>query len=402
MVHDTENAGWGELRAEALEDAQETVRLRRRIHEHPELDFDLPHTAGIVEAELSALGIPSRRCAQTGVIGVLHGSGTGRTVGLRADMDALPVREESGRSFASKIPGVMHACGHDIHVAGALGSARLLARRREAFRGSVVFLFQPAEETSGGALPMIRDGALDSPRVEAVFSFHCSPDLAAGTIGVAPGRFRAASDMLDFRITGKGCHGAEPQRGTDAILAAAHVVCSLQHAVSRMTDPNDSAVLTVGEICGGTARNIVADCVTMKGILRTLSSATRARLLSEVGKIACGVASAFGAECTITHVPGYPCLVNDAVLTELVATCAAGVIGGENVQVIREPSMGVDDFACFLERVPGSYFLLGTASAAGAAPLHSPRFDPDERSIPVAAAVCAATCLGYLDDVQRK
>ena len=402
MVHDTQSAGWDKLRAEALEDAQETVRLRRRIHEHPELDFDLPHTAGIVEAELSALGIPSRRCAQTGVVGVLCGSGAGRTVGLRADMDALPVREESGCSFASKIPGVMHACGHDIHVAGALGAARLLARRRDAFRGSVVFLFQPAEETSGGALPMIRDGALDSPRVEAVFSFHCSPDLAAGTIGVAPGRFRAASDMLDFRITGKGCHGAEPQRGTDAILAAAHVVCSLQHAVSRMTDPNDSAVLTVGEICGGTARNIVADCVTMKGILRTLSSATRARLLSEVGKIACGVASAFGAECTITHVPGYPCLVNDAVLTELVATCAAGVIGGENVQVIREPSMGVDDFACFLERVPGSYFLLGTASAAGAAPLHSPRFDPDERSIPVAAAVCAATCLGYLDDVQRK
>ena len=402
MVHDTQSAGWDKLRAEALEDAQETVRLRRRIHEHPELDFDLPHTAGIVEAELSALGIPSRRCAQTGVIGVLHGSGTGRTVGLRADMDALPVREESGCSFASKIPGVMHACGHDIHVAGALGAARLLARRRDAFRGSVVFLFQPAEETSGGALPMIRDGALDSPRVEAFFAFHCSPDLAAGTIGVAPGRFRAASDMLDFRITGKGCHGAEPQRGTDAILAAAHVVCSLQHAVSRMTDPNDSAVLTVGEICGGTARNIVADCVTMKGILRTLSSATRARLLSEVGKIACGVASAFGAECAITHVPGYPCLVNDAALTELVATCATSVIGDENVQVIREPSMGVDDFACFLERVPGSYFLLGTASTAGAAPLHSPRFDPDERSIPVAAAVCAATCLGYLGDVQRK
>ena len=402
MVHDTQSAGWGELRAEALGDAEETVRLRRRIHEHPELDFDLPHTAGIIEAELSALGIPSRRCAQTGVIGVLQGSGTGPAVGLRADMDALPVREESGCSFASKIPGVMHACGHDIHVAGALGAARLLARRREKFAGSVVFLFQPAEETSGGALPMIREGALDSPRVEAVFAFHCSPDLAAGTIGVAPGRFRAASDMLDFRITGIGCHGAEPQRGIDAVLAAAHVVCALQHAVSRMTDPNDSAVLTVGEIYGGTARNIVADCVTMKGILRTLSPATRARLLSRVGEIAGGVASALGAECAIAHSPGYPCLVNDAALTELVATCATGVIGGENVRVIREPSMGVDDFACFLERAPGSYFLLGTAGSPAAAPLHSPRFDPDEGAIPVAAAVCAATCLGYLESVQRK
>jgi amidohydrolase len=400
-LHDTAGEAVA-LFDEARNDAGVPISVRRAIHQFPELDFDLGRTAGMIEAELVRIGVRTRRCAGTGIVGVLRGVAPGRTAGLRADMDALPITESSGAPFASRNPGIMHACGHDIHIAGVLGAARLLSRRRERLRGNVVFLFQPAEETSGGALPMILDGAIDDPTLDAIFSFHCSPELPVGSVGMAPGRFRAASDMLDFRISGRGCHGAEPQRGIDVVVVAAHIVCALQHTVARMTDPRDHAVLTIGEISGGRARNVVADSVSMKGILRTLSGDSRSRLLGKIREIVTDVAAAFGAECSLTRHEGYPCLVNDPAITAFVGNCAADALGRENVREITEPSMGVDDFAYFLERVPGTYFLLGTASQANAAPLHSPEFAPDEGSIAVASSVCAGACLRFLREGHRK
>lgn len=376
---------------------EDLVVVRRRLHACPELDFDLKETVGIVGESLDSLGIPWRFVAGSGIAALLEGTEPGRTVLLRADMDALPVEEEGNDPWRSKYPGRMHACGHDVHTACLLGAARLLADRKNDFSGNVLFVFQPAEETSGGALPMIRDGLLEGPAPDGAFALHCDPSRPAGTVGVHRGAFRAASDMFDCVVRGRGTHGAEPHRGDDVIAAACRVVTALHELVGRTVSPAEPAVLSIGSFHGGSARNVLPERVEFSGILRTLKQETRVALKAKIRRTVMNIPDILGAVGEVSFTEGYPALVNDPELADLVLRAAEGVLGKENVAVLTEPSMGVDDFSFFLQRMPGCYFMLGTGTGKGEdAPLHSPRFSPDERCLAAGAEVLAAAALSFL------
>ncbi|MDK2959573.1 MAG: hypothetical protein PWP47_1617 [Synergistaceae bacterium] len=375
----------------------ELVALRRKLHACPELDFDLKETAGIVGGELDSLGIPWRFVAGSGIAALLEGTGPGRTVLLRADMDALPVEEEGDDPWRSKFPGRMHACGHDVHTACLLGAAGRLTEQRGNFAGRVLLVFQPAEETSGGALPMIRDGLLEEPAPDGAFALHCDPSRPAGTVGVHRGAFRAASDMFDCVVRGRGTHGAEPHRGDDVIAASCRVVTALHELVGRTVSPAEPAVLSIGSFHGGSARNVLPERAEFSGILRTFREETRIALKAKIRRTVMNIPDVLGAVGEVSFTEGYPALVNDPGLADLVLRAAEGVLGKENVAVLTEPSMGVDDFSYFLQRIPGCYFMLGTGTGKGEdAPLHSPRFRPDERCLSVGTDVLVRTALSFL------
>jgi len=375
----------------------ELVALRRKLHACPELDFDLKETAGIVGGQLDSLGIPWRFVAGSGIAALLEGKGPGKTVLLRADMDALPVEEEGDFPWRSKYPGRMHACGHDVHTACLLGAARRLAEQRGGFAGRVLFVFQPAEETSGGALPMIRDGLLDDLAPDGAFALHCDPSRPAGTVGVHLGAARAASDMFDCAVRGRGTHGAEPHNGDDVIALACRVVSALHELVGRTVSPAEPAVLSIGTFHGGSARNVLPERAEFSGILRTLKQETRIALKARIRRTVMNIPDVLGAAGEVTFTEGYPVLVNDSALAGLVLRSAAEALGKENVAVLTEPSMGVDDFSYFMQRMPGCYFMLGTGSGKGEdAPLHSPRFNPDERCLAAGTGVLVRTALSFL------
>ena len=383
----------------AQERKEQLVALRRNIHKHPELDFNCENTAQLVEKELDALGIEHYRAAKTGVVGILRGQKKGKTIAFRADMDALPVSEKNEASYVSEIEGCMHACGHDVHTASLLGAASLLTDFRDNLSGTVKFFFQPAEETDGGALPMIEENVMDSPKVDAVFGLHCDPQLEAGTVGVGYGKFRAASDMFHIIIHGTGSHGAQPHRGIDAVAIGSEMVASLQQVVSRRSSPFDPVVITVGSFHAGTAGNIIADRAEMRGIIRTMDPDTRIFTRALVRRIVQNIPDALGAIGEINFTEGYPSLINDEEMTNLVAECGRQLLGAANVQVMKEPEMGVDDFAYFLQKAPGAYFLLGTGNKEKGFthPLHSPYFDVDEKCLPIGAAILAAVALQFLN-----
>jgi len=388
------------LLEEALCLRETLVCLRRAIHRHPEGGFGEFETAALVEKTLASCGIPSVRVAGTGVVGLLEGTRPGRVVGLRADMDALELDEGTGVPYASEVPGMMHACGHDAHTAMLLGAAKLLSRRRATLPGSVVFLFQPAEETDGGALPMIEEGVLENPRVDAVFGLHVGIDLPCGEISVSRGTVHAASDMFDLTILGRGCHGAHPHEGVDAVAAAGAVLGALQTVVSRNVDPLQPAVVTVGTIRGGSARNVLAESVEMSGIIRTLSPAVRETVREKVRTVVEGTAAAFGGRAEILFREGYPCLVNDPGMARLVEKTASGLLGAEKVRLSTRPSMGVEDFAYFSRERPGAFFYLGAGNVAKGIvhPAHSPRFDIDEDALPLGSALLAGVAARFLEE----
>ena len=376
---------------------EELVAVRRRLHACPELDFDLKETAGIVGGQLDSLGIPWRFVVGSGIVALLEGKEPGRTVLLRADMDALPMEEEWEVPWRSRYPGRMHACGHDVHTACLLGAARRLTERRADFAGRVLFVFQPAEETSGGALPMILDGLLERTSPDGAFALHCDPSRPAGTVGVHLGAVRAASDMFDCVVRGRGTHGAEPHNGDDVIALACRVVGALHELVGRTVSPAEPAVLSVGSFHGGSARNVLPERVVFSGILRTMKQETRIALKARIRRTVMNIPDVLGAVGEVTFTEGYPVLVNDPELADLVLRSAAEVLGEENVSVLMDPSMGVDDFSYFLQRMPGCYFMLGTGSGKGEdAPLHSPRFNPDERCLAVGTDVLVRTALTFL------
>ena len=380
------------------------VELRRAIHRHPEGGFAEFQTAALVEKTLASCGIPARRVAKTGVVGVLDGTGPGRVVALRADMDALELDEGTGATYASGVPGLMHACGHDAHTAILLGAARLLSGRRASLPGSVVFLFQPAEETTGGALPMIEEGVLEDPRVDAVFGLHVGIDLPCGEVSVSEGTVHAASDMFDVTVTGRGCHGAPPHEGVDAVAIAGQVLCSLQSVVSRSVDPLEPSVVTVGTIRGGSARNVLAETVEMGGIIRNRSAGVRKGVRERVRAIVEGTAASLGGRAEIRITEGYPCLVNDPGMARLVKATATGLLGAGKVRPATRPSMGVEDFAYFSGERPGAFFYLGAGNPAKGIihPAHSPRFDIDEDALPVGAAMMAGVALNFLTGEVRQ
>lgn len=375
---------------------ERVVELRREIHRHPELGFEEQQTQALVERELDALGIEHRRIAKTGVVGVVRGAKPGHVAGLRADMDALPITEKSGEPFASQVPGKMHACGHDAHTAMLLGAARVLQGMRDQLHGSVVLLFQPAEEGPGGAEPMIAEGALDDPKVEAVAMLHVDHRLNAGTIGVTPGPVNASADEFHITVQGRGGHGAYPHTAADAIPAACAMVSALQTIASRETDPLKSVVVTVGTINGGYRNNVIADEVKMSGTLRAHDPEIRNALEARVRRILDGVAAAYGVNVQIEVLYGYPPVVNDVTLAE---NFSQYMKTHSALQVARPaPTMGAEDFAYFAQRVPGVHVRLGIRNEQTGAVHsgHSPEFRIDEAALPVGVQtlVAFATSVG--------
>lgn len=389
---------YANLLLEAQKILPEIIELRRAFHKYPELGLEEHRTVGIVEETLRSLGITTQRVAGTGLVGLLEGNGPGKTVALRADMDALPMSDAKQVEYASQVPGKMHACGHDVHMAGLLGAAMLLRGCKCQFSGNVKFLFQPAEETTGGALPMIREGVMENPKVDAVFGLHCGPEIKAGKIGVSYGKSYAASDKFDVIIHGRSSHGAAPHNGIDAIFIGSQVVSALQGVISRNIDPVDSAVVTIGQFVGGYQRNIIADRVELSGMIRTLDPLTRETAKATVKRIIEGVATSLGATVEIAFTPSYPCLINNNEMVDLVKRVAEDLLDKENVIVVEKPTMGVEDFAYFVQEAPGAFYKLGVGNDQKgiASPLHTNLFDVDEDALAVAAALHAKIALTFL------
>ena len=374
--------------------AERVVALRREIHRYPELGFEEERTAALIERELRALGIEHRRIVKTGVVGVIRGALPGRVAGLRADMDALPVTERSGEPFSSEVPGKMHACGHDAHTAMLLGAARVLQNTREHLHGSVVLLFQPAEEGPGGALPMIEAGAMDDPKIDAVMMLHVDSRIPTGSIGLLAGPVNAAADEFHVTIQGVGGHGAMPHKAIDAIPCAAATVLALQNLAARETDPLKTIVVTIGTIEGGYRNNVIADRVKMTGTFRTQNAAVREGLEAKARRIVDGVAAAYGAKATLEVFYGYPVVVNNPALTESFRAAIArrGDIALEN----PPPPMGGEDFAYFAERAPGLLVRLGIRNEAAGITVagHAPEFRVDEGALPVGVETLVAFARG--------
>ncbi len=375
-------------RARAI--AGELSEMRRAFHRQPELGNREFQTAARIEAYLRGLNIPTRRLLDTAVVARLEGKQPGRTVALRADMDALPLTEATGADFASENPGVMHACGHDVHMAAALGAAKLLSEHREALPGAVVFLFQPDEEGRGGARRMIEAGALDG--VDAVFGAHVSPELPLGAAAVRYGKFYAASDTFKMIVRGKSAHAAEREKGIDALGAAAALATRLI-ALPGEVLPGERAALTVGTLHSGTAENALADRAELTGIIRTLGPEARARLKRRFRETVEEVMAAWGATCELELRESYPGVVNDDGMTALVQRAAEAALGAEHVRVIEQPTLTTEDFGEFLIERPGSFYHVGAGCGL---PLHNTGFLPDDGAAAVAAAVHAAVIETYL------
>jgi len=333
----------------------------------------------------------------TGVVGVLHGARPGRTVLLRADMDALPIEERGEEPYLSQHPGVMHACGHDGHTAVLLGAARMLTERSSEFAGSVKFMFQPAEEGGAGALRMIEQGLMDNPKVDAAFALHVDPLHYAGEIATRVGPTMAAADRFTLTVHGAGGHAARPHLAVDPVVVAAQIITALQTLVSREIDPADPAVLTIGSLTVGTTFNVIPDTATLKGTARSYNPAVRDLLERRLGEVAAGVAQAMRAQIRLDYERLYPSLVNHPSGVALVGDVVCDVLGPEAL-VQRDLMMGAEDFSYLLERVPGAMFYLGVRGRdwAEPRPIHSASFDLDERALPVGAAVMTGVALRYL------
>jgi len=338
----------------------EVIKIRRDLHKHPEVGFDLDRTSKKVAKKLNQLGFEVKtKIGKSGVVGIIKGNDNGPTIALRADMDALPMEEETDLPFASVEKGKMHACGHDGHTAILLGVAMVLAEIKDKLKGNVKLIFQPAEEGPGGAEPMLEDGALKEPDVDAIFGLHIWLEIDAGQVGVKKGPLFASIDEVDIKIKGNSAHGASPHQGVDAITTAAEVINSLQSIVSRKINPIDSAVVTIGKIEGGYVRNVIADKVNLEGTVRALNSEVRKQLEKEICKKVKNITSASDADYEIDYRHLYPPLLNDEKMTNLVKNNAVEVMESENVIDVKDPTMGGEDFAYFLKKVPGTFFLLG-------------------------------------------
>ena len=395
-------------RTEILDLAQSVheyaVAARRRLHQHPELSFQEKETSAFVAAELTSMGY----AVQSGLGGyglkaVLEGGKPGLTVALRADMDALPITEETGLPFASCNPGIMHACGHDVHTATLLGAAKALKQVQADLPGRVVFIFQPGEEVNpGGASLMIRDGVLENPRVDAIFGLHVMPLMEAGTMGFGAGAMLAAPDEFDVTIVGRGGHGASPQLTVDPVMVACQSITLLQQIVARNVSPFHSAVITVGMIHGGTARNVIPDEVTFKGTVRTMDPSLRDLMPKRIEAVIKGACDAAGATYKLHYDPGYPSLINDEAATNVAREAALKVMDAELVQPMQ-PSMGGEDFAFYLQHVPGSFARLGSMVPGTTAPagLHTSRLMIDESCLRTGIAYYISVVQEYLGQTER-
>ena len=388
-----------ELLRRAQEISPYLIELRRTLHQNPELGGQEYGTQALVLRELERMGIEAKKCAGTGVVGLIRGGAPGRTIALRADMDALPLQEETGLPFSSENPGVMHACGHDTHTAALLGAARLLQEARDQLKGNVKLLFQPDEEYDGGAQRMVAEGCLEEPHVDAVFGGHSAVDDAAGQFSLKFGQEYAASNPFTITVYGRGTHGASPSLGIDAVLIGSQIVCTLQSLVSRRVSPTDSAVVTVGSFHAGTGNNIIAETARLGGILRTLGPEMRKELCALVRQTAEGVAAAMGGRAEVNIVESYPGVVNEDRMSRLAYGAMVKLVGEENARIRSVPEMGTEDMGYFMEGRPGCYcyFGFGDGEKECTFPAHNPHFRVNEDGLAYAAALHAQVALDYLE-----
>jgi amidohydrolase len=385
----------------AWEIGPEVVANRRYLHQHPELSFHEEQTSRFVAEKLRDLGVETHTgIANTGVLGILRGARPGKTVLLRADMDALPIEELNDVPYKSDAPGVMHACGHDAHTAMLLGVARLLSQRTDEFAGTVKFAFQPAEEVPpGGAKPMIDAGVMENPHVDAAFGVHMAQELPAGTIGIAHGPLCAAPDFFVATIKGLGGHAARPHAAVDPVVVAAHCIVALQTLVSRETNPLRPAVITVGQLQAGTVANVIPEEAVLRGTVRTFDEETRQHIATRLGEVIEGIATAMRATASVEYIFGYPALINDEAMTDLVREVVRDLLGPDQL-LEREPGMVGEDMAYFLQEAPGYFFMVGTNNPERGLTYghHHPRFDiDDEQSLPVGVAAITSVALRYLN-----
>jgi hippurate hydrolase len=355
---------------------------RRDLHMHPELQYDVHRTAGSVADKLKAFGCDDvvTGLGRTGVVGVIRGKkgGSGKTIGLRADMDALPIEEANELPYKSTVPGKMHACGHDGHTAMLLGAARYLAETRN-FSGTAVVIFQPAEEGGGGGKAMVDDGLMDRFGIEEVFGMHNYPGMPVGAFGIRPGPVMAAADALTIDIEGVGAHAARPHLGVDTVLVGAQIINALQSVVSRNVDPLKSAVVSICMFRAGNTDNVIPQTVQLRGTARSLAPDVRDLLEKRLPVVVESTAAAYGAKAKLTYKRGYPVLVNHDKQTEFAATVAGQIAGQDKVDTALPPMMGAEDFSFMLNARPGAFIWIGNGASAG---LHHPSYNFNDEAIP--------------------
>ena len=363
------------------------VRIRHDLHAHPETAFEETRTAGIVAAELRALGLETHESiARTGVVGVLRAGGGGRAIGLRADMDALPITEANTFAHRSTIPGKMHACGHDGHTAMLLGAARYLARHPD-FDGTVYFIFQPAEEGDGGGRVMVEEGLFQRFPMQAVYGMHNIPGIPAGTFGVMPGPMMASFDLIDIQIHGKGGHAAFPHAATDVVLAGSSLVCALQDIVSRRLNPQDPAVVSITNFHAGDAHSVLPAEARLSGTVRTFSEAVRDTVEEEMRRICAGIAHTYRMEVKLSYERRYPPTINTEQEAAIAREAATRLVGEERVLTRAQALMAAEDFAFMLQACPGAYVWLGNGvGQEGGCMVHNPGYDFNDAILPLGSA----------------
>lgn len=380
---------------------EELIEVRRTLHQYPELGFEETNTSKFIKEFLTKEGIEFKEFAGTGVCGIIKGTKEGinnKVIGLRADIDGLPMQDKKSCSYASKINGKMHACGHDGHTTILLGAAKLLNKNKDKFNGTVKLIFEPAEETTGGAKVMISEGVLKDPAVDVMCGLHVEEVLDAGMIMVKRGTVNAASNPFTITIKGSGGHGAYPDTAVDPIVIASHVVTSLQSIVSREIKPVNPAVVTIGSIHGGTAQNIIPSEVKLGGIIRTMTNEDREFAKRRLKEIVNGICTTFRGSAEIEIEESYPCLYNDDNMVEILEASAKNIIGSENVKVQKNPKLGVESFAYFANEVPSVFYFLGIRNEEKGIihSAHNSLFDIDEDALPIGVAIQCEVAMNYL------
>ncbi|WP_339185671.1 amidohydrolase [Brevibacillus sp. FSL K6-6036] len=387
-----------EILAKASVLREQIVAWRRDFHQNPELSFEENRTSDIVAGHLEKLGLEVKRgLGRTGVVGILRGKQPGLTIGLRADMDALPIHDQKDVAYRSTVDGKMHACGHDAHTSMLMGAAQFLSQVERPEKGNVVFVFQPAEEGGGGAQVMIEDGLLRETGIQAMAGLHVFPGVPVGRVTAVRGVGCAAADTIHIRVIGRGGHAAHPHLAVDSVAVAAEVISALQQIASRHVDPLDPIVITIGKIQGGTASNVIAPEVELFGTVRTLNPALREQMPERIEKVIAGVTQAFGATYAFDYELGYPSILNDDGMVDLLLKTSDDVLGEGKYQLVK-PSMGGEDFSYYTHHVPGVFFRLGVGNEDKRTqyPLHHPLFDIDEDALPIGVAMLSAFALNYL------
>jgi amidohydrolase len=385
------------VEAEKIKD--EIIKIRRELHMHPELGYQEIRTSKLIKDYLEKLGIEHYSVAKTGVLGIIRGkSQNGRTIGVRADIDALPIVDKKKCSYSSKEQGRMHACGHDAHTAILLGVAKILNDNKQLFSGNIKLLFEPAEETLGGTKLMLEEGISKNPEIDAFIGLHVTENVDCGMVKIKEGIVNAASNPFVIKVRGRGGHCAYPHIAIDPIVISAYIITAIQEIVSREISPVNPSVITIGSIHGGSCQNVIPDKVEITGTIRTVTNEDRAFIVKRVKDIVRSISKAFRGEAQIVIEEGYPCLYNDKEMTDIAIRTAKAIIGQENIIEQSAVSMGVESFAYFANQKPSVFYSLGTANKAKKTdmPAHGSFFDIDEDSIPIGIALQCSIILNYL------